>query len=148
MKAFITAISPHPPKILEELIKCTQTIRGYHPHIHETNTNHTPPIDTNTYNHQFTTLKIITWNTRCISSSFPGIQVLTQTLHTNHHIILIYKTKIQKLKSATYINLKNYKTVELYTTTPITKPIILTICRTYHDERRHTSHDTPNYLHK
>jgi hypothetical protein len=106
---------PHiPRKILEELTRCTQPIRGYHPPTQDTNPNPTPAIITNTYNHQaMTTLKIITWNTGCISSSLPGIQELTQTLPTTPHIILIQETKLQKLKSTTYIDRKlhNYKII-------------------------------------
>ena len=47
-------------KILEELTKCTQTIKGYYPHIQVTNTDPPLPTITNTHNHQATTLKIIT----------------------------------------------------------------------------------------
>ena len=81
---------PHiPHKILEELIKCTQPIRGYHPNTQYDNPDDIPPVDTHAQNHQTTTLTIITWNTGCISSSLPGIQELTHTLHKNPHIILI-----------------------------------------------------------
>lgn len=81
---------PHlPPQILQELIKCTHKVRGYHPATGTLNTYHPPPDTINIDNHQHTTLQIITWNTGCISFSLPGIQELTHTLHQDPHIILI-----------------------------------------------------------
>ena len=114
---------PHiPQQILLELSKCTQTIHGYHP-THDT-THHTPSITTNidTEDHQTSPLKIITWNTGCISSSLPGIQELARTINKDPHIILIQETKLQKLKSTTYIDKKfpNYKII--YNNSNITIP--------------------------
>ena len=105
---------PHiPHKILEELTKCTQTIKGYYPHIQNTNTNPPPLTTTTSHNHQAMTLKVLTWNTGCINSSLPGIQELAQALPITPHIILIQETKLQKLKSTTYIDrqLPNYKII-------------------------------------
>jgi exonuclease III len=102
-----------PQKITQELIKCTQQVRGYTPNTNPNTTNHIQTNTTSEANPQATTLRIITWNTGCISSSLPGIQELTRTLHTDPHIILIQETKLHKLKSTTYIDRKfqNYKII-------------------------------------
>lgn len=105
---------PHLPlNKIHELTKCTQTVRGYHPTTNMANTYHTPPVSIRTYTHQATSLKIITWNAGCISSSLPGIQELTQTLQADPHIILLQETKLQKLKFTSYIDckLQNYKII-------------------------------------
>ena len=105
---------PHlPHKITHILFNCTQQVRGYYPKTNLENINHTQPKNIRRTNHHATTLKIITWNTRCISSSLPGIQELTRTLHKDPHIILIRETKIHKLKSTTYIDrrFQNYKII-------------------------------------
>lgn len=88
-------------------------MRGCHPTINTINTYHNPLDNIITHNHQHTTLKIITWNIGCISSSMLGIQKLTQTLYTDPHIILIQETKLQKHKSTSYIDRKlpDYKII-------------------------------------
>ena len=100
-------------KILEEVFKCTQPIKGYHPNTRNENSDHTPPTNTHMHNHHTTTLTIFTWNTCCISSSLPGIQELTHTLHKSPRIILIQETKIKQHKSTSYIDrkLQNYKII-------------------------------------
>ena len=95
-----------PHTILIEIHKWTQPMRGYHSNTSTPETHHNISIDISTHNYQTTTLNIITWNTGCMNSSLPGIQELTQTLHTNPHIILIQETKIHKFKFTTYIDRK------------------------------------------
>ena len=116
---------PHiPHQILLELIKCTHKVHGYHP-THDT-THTIPSLNTNTNNdnHQTSPLRIITWNTGCISSSLPGIQELARTIHEDPHIILIQETKLHKLKSTTYIDKKfpNYKIIYNNSNTTIPNP--------------------------
>jgi hypothetical protein len=54
---------PHiPPQILQELIKCTLPIKGYHPNINPSQTTHTPHTTSNDNTHSTSQLKIITWN--------------------------------------------------------------------------------------
>ena len=63
---------PHlPNKVIHELTKCTQKIKGYHPtptitHIYNTPQTHDSPNRPPTQ-----TLSIITWNTGCINSRYP-----------------------------------------------------------------------------
>ena len=105
---------PHiPPQILQELIKCTLPIIGYHPNINPPQNPHTPHTTLTNDTHSTSQLKIITWNAGCINTSLPGILELTQTLHKDPHIIFIQETKIHKLKSTSYIDRKfqNYKII-------------------------------------
>ena len=105
---------PHLPyRIIQELTKCTQNIKGYHPTPTITHTYITPQTYASPNRPPTQTLQIITWNTGCINSSLPGIQDLTHTLHNNPHIILIQETKLPKTKSTTYIDrlLPDYKII-------------------------------------
>ena len=116
---------PHiPHQILLELIKCTHKVHGYHPTHDTTHTIPSPNTNTNNDNHQTSALRIITWNTGCISSSLPGIQELARTIHKDPHIILIQETKLHKLKSTTYIDKKfpNYKIIYNNSNTTIPNP--------------------------
>lgn len=105
---------PHlPPKIIQEISKCTHPIRGYHHAIqpsqnNEAIINHPRPQHPPTH-----ALNIITWNTGCINSSLPGIQKLINKMHDSSHILLIQETKIPKTKSTTYIDrqLQDYKII-------------------------------------
>jgi len=65
---------PHiPPQILQELIKCTLPIIGYHPNINPPQTSHIPHTTATDDTYSTSQLKIITWNAICINTSLPGI---------------------------------------------------------------------------
>jgi hypothetical protein len=76
---------PHiPPQILQELVKCTLPILGYHPNINPPQTTHTPHTTPLVDTHFTSQLKIITWNAGYINTSLPGI--LEHKHYTRTHI--------------------------------------------------------------
>ena len=105
---------PHLPyQILQETIKCTIPVTGYHHNTNITRAIHPIRTNTNIEDQHTSQLKIITWNAGCINSSLSGILELTQKLHKDPHIVFIQETKLHKLKSTSYIDRKfqNYKII-------------------------------------
>ena len=152
---------PHiPHHILQEIIKCTIPVTGYHPTTNTPRTAHPPSTTTNTNNNHTSHIKIITWNAGCINSSLPGILALTQKLHKDPHILLIQETKLHKLKSTSYIDRKfqNYKIIynnsnnitqkqSRYSDTNKAKGGILTmIPKTIHSNENITKIPTPSSI--